>query len=169
MKNIQELAKSYNNVEEVKKAVRSLQSRKSRLRKQKSREDYDLVMTEILKQEQVLKEVRDYFEPKTIPVPEMTKEDIILLNLEETNRAIKSIQSKKCNSQHLTKNILDNKEYQNACLIEDMLIEHKENIKPIEESVVRKSDINDLINHVENLGPKIDQEYIIEILQNLIK
>lgn len=169
MKNIQILAKEYENVEEVKKAIRSLQSRKSRLRKQKSRKDYNELMTEILKQEQTLKEVRDYFEPKNIPVPEMTKEDIELLNLDETNKAIKSIQSKKCNTQHLTSNILDNEEYQKACLIEEMLLDHKENIRPIEESVVRKSDINDLIDHLENQESKIEKEYIIELLQGLLK
>src|SRR5690554_3583911 len=149
MKNIQEIAKSYENVEEVRKAIRSVQTQKSRMRKQKSRKDYDEKMTEILQKEQILKEVRDYFEPKTIPVPEMTQKDIWLLNYDETLKAIKSIQSKKCNVQHATENINDNVEYQKACQIESWLLEHKENIKAIEETVVRKSDINDLIDHLQ--------------------
>jgi len=168
LKNIEQVAKSYTNVEEVKKAIRSLQSRKSRLKKQKGREDYEKLMTEILQQEQLLKEVRDYFEPKTIPVPEMTWEDIQLLNYDETIKAIKSIQSKKCLVQHATENIEDNVEYQKACEIEKMLLEHKKQIKPIEETVVKKSDINDLIDHLQKQEEKISTEYVISLLQKLL-
>jgi hypothetical protein len=168
MKNIEKVAKSYANVEEVKKAIRSLQSRKSRLKKQKGRKDYDEKMTEILQQEQLLKEVRDYFEPKRIPVPEMTQKDIELLNYDETIKAIKSIQSKKCLVQHATENIEDNEEYKKACEIEKMLLEHKQNIKPIEETVVRKSDINSLIDHLENQEEKISTGYVISLLKELL-
>ena len=169
LKNIEAIAKNYSNVEEVKKAIRSLQSQKSRLKKQKGRSDYEEKMTEILKQEQILKEVRDYFEPKTIPVPEMTQKDIELLNYEETLRAIKSIQSKKCNVQHATENIEDNIEYQKACEIEQMLLEHKKKVKPIEETVVRKSDINDLIQHLQNQDTKIETKYVISLLEKLLE
>lgn len=169
MKNIEKFAKNFKDVEEVKKAIRSLQSQKSRLKKQKSRSDYEEKMTEILKQEQILKEVRDYFEPKFIPVPKMTQEDIKLLNYEETIKAIKSIQSKKCLVQHMTKNIEDNEEYKKACEIERMLLEHKKNIKPIEETVVKKSDINNLINHLKQQDTKIKTSYIISLLEELIK
>lgn len=168
LKNIEKMAKSYQNVDEVKKAIRSLQSRKSRLKKQKGRKDYDEKMTEILQQEQILKEVRDYFEPKTIPVPKMTPKDIELLDYDETLKAIKSIQSKKCNVQHATERIEDNVEYQKACQIESWLLEHKENIKPIEETVVRKSDINDLIDHLQNQEEKIETEYVISLLEKLL-
>lgn len=169
LKNIENYAKSFRDVEEVKKAIRSLQSQKSRLKKQKSRSDYEEKMTEILKQEQILKEVRDYFEPKSIPVPKMTKKDIELLNYEETIKAIKSIQSKKCLVQHMTKNIEDNEEYKKACEIERMLLEHKQNIKPIEETVVKKSDINNLINHLKQQDSKIKTSYVIKLLEDLIK
>ena len=168
LKNIQEVAKNYADVEEVKKAIRSLQSRKSRLKKQKGRADYEELMTEILQQEQLLKEVREYFEPKRTPVPKMTKSDIELLNYEETLRAIKSIQSKKCLVQHATERIEDNVEYQKACEIEKMLLEHKKRIKPIEETVVRKSDINDLINHLQNQEEKVSTDYVISLLKELL-
>jgi len=168
LKNVEKVAKSYANVEEVKKALRSIQSRKSRLKKQKSRKDYDELMAEILQQEQLLKEVRDYFEPKTIPVPKMTKSDIELLDYDETLKAIKSIQSKKCLVQHATEKIEDNVEYQKACEIEKMLLEHKQNIKPIEETVVRKSDINDLIDHLQNQDEKISTDYVISLLEKLL-
>jgi hypothetical protein len=168
LKNVEQMAKSFKDVEEVKKAIRSLQSQKSRLKKQKSREDYEEKMTEILQQEQLLKEVRDYFEPKKIPVPEMTKEDIELLNYEETIRAIKSIQSKKCLVQHMTADINDNEEYKKACQIEQWLLEHKKSIKPIEETVIKKSDINDLINHLQQQDAKIETKYVISLLEELL-
>jgi len=168
LKNVEKVAKSYANVEEVKKALRSIQSRKSRLKKQKGRADYEELMTEILQQEQLLKEVRDYFEPKTIPVPKMTQKDIELLDYEQTLRAIKSIQSKKCLVQHATENIEDNVEYKKACEIERMLLEHKKKIKPIEETVVRKSDINDLIDHLQNQEEKISTQYVISLLEELL-
>lgn len=168
MRNIEQVAKSFSDVEEVKKALRSLQSRKSRLKKQKSRADYEELMTEILQQEQLLKEVRDYFEPKKIPVTKMTKSDIELLDYEETIRAIKSIQSKKCLVQHATECIEDNEEYKKACEIERMLLEHKKKIKPIEETVVRKSEINNLIEHLKTQDTKISTEYVISLLEELI-
>ena len=168
LKNIEKVAKNYADVEEVKKAIRSLQSRKSRLKKQKGRKDYDEKMTEILQQEQLLKEVRDYFEPKTIPVPKMTQKDIELLDYDETLKAIKSIQSKKCLVQHATERIEDNVEYQKACEVERMLLEHKKNIRPVEETVVRKSDINDLINHLENQEEMISTKYVISLLEDLL-
>jgi len=168
LKNIEAVAKNFKDAEEVKKAIRSLQSQKSRLKKQKSRKDYDERMTEILQQEQLLKEVRDYFEPKKIPVPAMTKEDIELLNYEETIRAIKSIQSKKCLVQHATEHIEDNEEYQKACAIERMLLEHKRAIRPINELVVKKSDINNLIDHLQGLNKKVSTGYIISLLEELL-
>ena len=168
LKNIEKAAKSFSGVEEVKKAIRNLQSRKSRLKKQKSREDYDELMTAILQEEQLLKEVRDYFEPKKTPVTQMTKKDIKQLNYEETIRAIKSIQSKKCLVQHATEDINDNIEYKKACEIESMLLEHKEKIKPIEKKLVKKSDINDLINHLQQQEEKISTKYVISLLKNLL-
>lgn len=169
LKNIEEVAKNFNSVEEVKKALRSIQSKKSRLKKQKSRSDYDQLMTELLQKEQLLKEVRDYFEPKKTPVTQMTKKDIELLNYDETIKAIKSIQSKKCLVQHATERLEDNEEYKRACQIEQWLLEHKKKIKPIEETVVRKSDINDLIEHLKNQNETISTGYVISLLEKLLK
>jgi len=168
MKNIEKAAKKFKDVEEVKKAIRSIQSRKSRLKKQKKRADYEKLMTELLKEEQLLKEVRDYFQPKKKPVTQMKPEDIKLLNYDETVKAIKSIQSKKCLVQHATEDLKNNTEYQKACQIESWLLEHKRNIKPIEETVVKKSDINNLIDHLQNQNTKIETKYVIDLLEKLL-
>lgn len=169
LKNIAELAEKFANAEEVRKELKRVQSIKCRLKKQKARKDYEDRMKEILEYEQALKEVRDYFEPKKKPVTQMTWADIQQLGYEETLRAIKSIQSKKCNTQFLTENLEDNLEYQKACQIEKMLLEHKKNIKPIEDTVIRKSEIMNLIDHIENLEPKVDRDYVLDLLRKIVQ
>lgn len=167
LKEVQKYAEKFANVEAVKREIKRIQSVKCRLKKQKAREDYEVEMSKVLKEEQLLKEVRDYFEPKKATVTTMTWEQIQELDYDETVKAIKSIQSKKCLSQYATPNINDNVEYQQAVKIEDMLKKHKEQIRPVEETVVRKSKITDLIEHISTLEDKIDKEYILKLLNNL--
>jgi hypothetical protein len=169
LKEVSELAKKFSSVDEVKNELKRVQSIKCRLKKEKARKDYEVKMTEVVSYEQVLKEVRDYFEPKGTPVTMMTENEISKLNFDETMKAIKSIQSKKCNSQYMTDDIKTNKEYQDACKIEEMLLAHKKEVKPIEETVVKKSDIQNLINHFETLEKKIDKKYVIEQLQRILE
>lgn len=168
LKNIAELAEKFDNVEQVKTEIKRVQSVKCRLLKQKARKDYEAEMDKILKEEQALKEVRSIFEPKEKPVTQYTKDDIALLNFDETMKAIKSIQSKKCNSQYLTDKIEDNEEYKKACEIETLLLEHKKLVKPIESTVIKKSSVNQLIQHIETLEPTVKKEYIIQLLTDLL-
>lgn len=151
-------------VELVNKKIKSIQSMKSRLKKQKSKPTYNDEMATILKEEQLLKEVRNYLVPKEITVTTMTKDDIKLLNYEETVRALKSIQSKKS----LTRYNEDQTEFNMACQIETWLKEHRELVKDVHDTVVRKSDINDIIEHLENQEQQLDKDYVIEMLKNLI-
>lgn len=169
LKEIQNLAEKFENAEAVKAELKRIQSVKCRLKKQKAREDYEAEMTKVVSYEQALKEVRDYFEPKSTPVTEMTQDDIKLLNYEETMKAIKSIQSKKCNSQYLTDRIEDNMEYKKACEIEAMLLEHKKEVRPIEDTVVKKSSISDMVAHLEGLGETVKTEYVVEMLKKLLE
>lgn len=168
LKEISNLAEKFENVEQVKTELKRIQSIKCRLKKQKAREDYDIEMTKIVSQEQTLKEVRDYFEPKPIPVTKITQKEIDLLDYESTRKAILAIQSKKCNSQYLTNDITTNVEYQEACRIESLLLEHKKVVKPIPETTVKKSDIQTLISHIETLETKVKKEHIVELLNKLI-
>lgn len=163
LKEIELKAKEFENVDEVVKALRNVQTKKSRLSQQKSRKDYEIKMTQLLQEEQLLKEVKNYFEPKKTFVTHMTQSDIEKLNFDETMKAIKSIQSKKCNTQWLE----NNEDFENACKIEEMLLEHKKNVKPIEENVVKKSTIQNLINHIQKQETKISKEYIIELLEKV--
>lgn len=169
MKNIQEIAAQFATIEEVKKELKRIQSVKCRLKKQKFREDYEVEMTKVVKQEQVIKEVKQFMEPKKMTVTTMTFEDIKLLDFDETQKAIKSIQSKKCNSQFTKASLEDNVEYQEAVKIEKMLQEHKLTIKPITDKVVRKSTVNDLISQLEDQQDDVSKDYILEQLKNMLK
>lgn len=164
IRDVEKLAAQFESVEQVTKKIKSVQSIKSRLLKQKSREDYEVEYNKITTQENLLQEVRRYMTPKKITVTTMTQEQIAVLTYDETIKAIKSIQSKKCNEQYND----DKTEYNKAIQIEQWLLAHKEDVKPIEDTVVKKSQINDLINELEQLDEKISREYILEQLRKLV-
>ena len=93
--------------------IKRLQSAKCRLKKFKGRSDYEVKMTAILQEEEVLKEVRQLLDPKEKPVTMYTQDDVKVLDYDETVKALKSIQSKKC----LTKYDPDNQDgYKRACV-----------------------------------------------------
>ena len=156
-----------NDIEVVKKELKRIQSVKCRLLKQKGRKDYELAMTECLKEEQLLKEVRSLIEPKEKSVPEMTKEDIERLNYDQTIKAIKSIQSKKTLTKWLTTEEGNNDEYRKACKIEEMLLEHKNNVRPIEDTTIKKTDLVKIIETIEN-NKDLSNERIVELLNGLL-
>lgn len=166
MTNIQELATKLGTVENVNKKLKSLQSSKSRLKKQKSRENYEELMTNLLQEEQALKEARAYLEPKKVTVTTMSQEDIDVLTYDETVRAIKSIQSKKCLVQ-FDPDATD--EYEQALKIEEMLKAHREVVKEHSENLVKKSKINDLIHHLSEQDQQLDKDYVVGLLQKLIE
>jgi len=168
LKNIEELAVKMGSLDNIRLELKRIQSVKCRLKKQKAKKTYEQDMLEVVAYEQALKEAREYFEPKKTTVTTMTEYDISLLNYDETMKAIKSIQSKKCNTRYLMENIEDNVEYQDACRIEKMLLEHKKIVKPIEETVVKKSELNDLVHQLENLDENVSKEYLIEQMKKLL-
>ena len=61
----------------------------------------------------------------------------------------------------------DNDEYRNAVKIEKMLIERRENIKPVDNEYVRKTDVQTIIDTIESSG-KLSQEKIVELLKSLL-
>jgi hypothetical protein len=167
IKDVKEFSEKFNNdVELLKKEMKKVQSQKCRLLKQKSKKTYESELTEILKLEQLIKETRSYLVPKLLTVTTMNQEQINELNYDETIKAIKSIQSKKCNSQYETDDKETNTNYQEALRIEKMLLEHKKNVKPIDETVIKKSSIDNLIEQMSNLET-IDKDYLLEQLNNL--
>lgn len=166
LEQVKETAEKYDNsTEAITAKLKSVQSVKSRFKKQKGRPDYETKMTEILTEEQLLKEARQYLEPKKVLVTEMTQSDIDKLTYDETVKAIKSIQSKKCLTQF---NPDAKSEYEKSLRIEQMLKDHRETVKDHSDNLIKKSKINDLIHHIEQQQTTIDKEYILELLNNLI-
>lgn len=168
LKEIEKIANEYNNdILEVKKALKRIQSSTCRLGKQKFRPDYDEKMTKLLQEERILKEVRNLLDPKEKTVPTLTKDDIELFDYDQTIKAKKSIQSKKYHTRWLTAVEGDNDEFRQACQIEDWLNEHLKNIKPIEDTVIRKTDLITIIDTIKS-NQDLSQERIIELLESLI-
>lgn len=168
LKEIENMAVKFNNsVEDVSRELKRVQSIKCRLKKQKGKSTYEKEMTETLKYEQVLKEVRQLLDPKEKTVTMFEQSDVDLLDYDETVKAIRSIQSKKTLSKWLTTVEGDNDEYRNACKIEKMLIDHREKVKPVDDDEVRKSEIVKIIDTIEESG-NLSQEKIVELLKELL-
>lgn len=168
LKEIENMAVKFNNsVEDVSRELKRVQSIKCRLKKQKGKSTYEKEMTETLKYEQVLKEVRQLLDPKEKTVTMFEQSDVDLLDYDETIKAIRSIQSKKTLTKWLTTVENDNDEYRKACEIEKMLIEHREKVKPVDDNEVRKSEIVKIIDTIEESG-NLSQEKIVELLKGLL-
>lgn len=168
LKDVQSIITKYNgDTELISKELKRVQSVKCRLKKQKARKDYDKLMRQTLEQEQVLKEARSTINPKKKFVTEFTQEDVDRLDYDETIKSIKSIQSKKCLTRLEEDDTNENEEFQKACQIEKMLLQHKKEVKPVEDTVVRKSDVQTIIDTLQNSG-KLDKDSVIELLQKLM-
>ena len=167
LKKVEEKANELKTVENVAKELKRIQSIKCRLKKQKGKSTYEAEMTEVIKQEQLLKEVRQLLDPKEKPVTQYEQADVDQLDYDETIKAIRSIQSKKALSRWLTDVEGDNDEFRNAVKIEAMLIERREAIKPVDENNVRKTEIQAIIDTIESSG-KLSQEKVVELLKKLV-
>ena len=127
----------------------------------------EIEMTEVLKYEQILKEARQLLDPKEKPVTQYEQKDVDQLDYDETIKAIRSIQSKKTLSKWLTDIEGDNDEYRKAVEIEKMLIERRNNIKPVDNEYIRKTDLQTIIDTIEGSG-NLSQEKVVELLKKLI-
>ena len=154
-------------VENVKKELKRVASAKCRLLKMKGLPDYDQKLEAILKEEQLLKEVRTYIVGHKKTVTTFEQADVDQLTYDETVKAIRTIQSKKSLTKWLTTVEGDNDEYRAACKIEEMLKQHMATVKPIEDNTIRKSDLQSVIDTIEMTG-SISTEKILEMLKSLI-
>lgn len=168
LKSIEKVCEMYNNdIEAIKKAKKALSSQKSKLIKQKGRPDYNQVMNEILEKFQVLSEAERLLEPRKKTCMDLTKDDIDIMTYDEVMKAKNSIWSMKSRTLYITDIPGDNDEYRKACRIEELLNDRLKDVKPIEDTVVRKSDIQMIIDTIKAAGD-LSNERIIELLQNLI-
>lgn len=168
LKQIENVVKEFNNDEmAIQKELKRIQSVKCRLKKQKGKSTYEKEMTETLKYEQILKEAKNLLNPKEKFVTDYNQDDVNQLDYDETIKAIRSIQSKKTLSKWLTDIEGDNDEYRKACEIEKMLVERRNQIKPVDNEFVRKTEVQTIIDTLESSG-KLSQEKIVELLKKLV-
>ena len=171
MTNLKEIEKVANQFENdillLNKELKRVASIKCRLKKMKGKSSYEEDMKKVLSYEQVLKEAKQLVDPKEKPVTMYTQEDVDQLDYDETVKAIRSIQSKKTNSRWLTTTEGDNDEFRNACRIEKMLIERRNQIKPVDDEYIRKTDLQTIIDTIESSG-KLSQDKIVELLKGLM-
>lgn len=168
LKEIEKVVEEFNgDIEKIEKALRSIQSKKCNLAKTPFKPNYDKLMTEVLQREQMLKQAKNLLKPKEKFVTDFDQEDVSRLDYEETMKAIKSIQSKKFHTRWLTPVEGDNDEFRKACEIEEMLLNHKNNIKPIEDTTVRKTDLVTIIDTIKSSG-NLSTERVVELLESLL-
>lgn len=168
LKKVEEISVKFDNdIVKVTTELKRIQSVKCRLKKQKGKSSYEKEMTEVLRYEQILKEARQLLNPKEKPVTRYDQSDVDQLDYDETIKAIRSIQSKKTLTKWLTTVEGDNDEYRNACRIEKMLIERRNQLKPVDTEHVRKTDVQTIIDTIESSGD-LSQEKILELLKSLI-
>lgn len=164
---VEELAKKLETMEKVVKELKKVQSQKCRLKKQKGKSSYQEEMEEILRREQLLKEVRQLMNPREKPVTMYTEEDVKKLEYDEVVKAIRSIQSKKTLSRWLTVEEGNNPEYKKAVQIEEMLKKRRDEVRPVEKNQVRKKEVQKIIETIEDSG-KLSQDKIVELLKTLV-
>lgn len=168
MKKVEAKANELNNdLLEVAKSLKAIQSKKCRLKKMSGHSSYQKMMTEVLQEEELLKQVRQLLEPKAKPVTMYEQEDVDKLDYDETVKAIRSIQSKKALSRWLTTEDGNNDEYRNACRIEAMLVERRNLIKPVDNEYIRKTDLQTIIDTIQATAD-ISKERIVELLNGLM-
>lgn len=133
----------------VNREIKRIASVKCRLKKMPGRSDYNVNMTAVLQEEQLLKSVRDYLSEPRKNVNTLTEEQIANMDFDAVCKAIRCIQSKKTHTKWLTTEPGDNDEYREACRIEDLLKARKNQISPVDTSVlIRKAD---LLSYIETL------------------
>ena len=171
MMNVKEIEKKAlelgEDLEVVKRELKRVASVKCRLLKQKGRSDYEEALESVLKEEQILKEVRSYITGAKKTVTTFEQEDVDKLTYDETVKALKSIQSKKSLTRWLTTVEGDNDEFRSACKIEEMLKEHIKDVKPVEDNVIKKSEVQSVIDTIENVED-ISRDKILEMLKGLM-
>ena len=156
-----------NDVLKVQSELKRIPSVKCRLKKQKGKSTYQAEMEAVLAEEQLLKEVRQLLNPKEKSVTMFEQADVENLDYDETIKAIKSIQSKKTLTRWLTTEEGNNDEFRNACRIEKMLLEHKAQVKPVDETTIRKTDLETIIETIESSG-ELSTDRIVEMLKGLL-
>jgi hypothetical protein len=164
---VQKILEKLSTIDSINLELKKVQSQKCRLKKMLSKPGTKDELSRVLMYEEELKQARQVLKPRDKNVTEFELDDIKKLDYDQTIRALRSIQSKKTLTRYLGTIPEQNEEYKKACEIESMLKNHRESIGPIDEKVVRKTDIETIINTIET-SDKLSKKQIEDLLKKLI-
>lgn len=143
-----------NNMVNVQRALKRVASTKTRLNHAPGLPDYNSKMAVVLQEEQLLKNVRAYLTEPRKTVNDLTAEDIAAMDYDEVCKAIRSIQTKKTHTKYAEDCKKDEHGlfipgsgamYLEACRIEDMLKDRREELQPMGTVRFSKSALRELI------------------------
>lgn len=144
-----------NDLVKVHRELKRIASVKCRLKKLSNARDYEEKMTRVLQEEQLLKNVRDYLNGPRKNINTVTQEEIDNMDYDEVCRALNAIRSKKTHT--LWAADCEKGEdglyipgsgasYKEACRIEEMLKVRRNDVKPIENNAIRKTDLQAMLD-----------------------
>jgi hypothetical protein len=166
-----------NDIVEVNKALKRIASVKCRLKASAGKPTFNDDMTACLQEEQLLKHVKGYLTEPRKTVNNLTPEDIEAMNYDEVCKAIRSIQSKKTHTKWAEDCKKDENglfipgsgaAYQEACRIENMLLERKHVLKPVGTSGFSKAALRDLIAELR-MCSDIDATTVLDRITSFIE
>lgn len=151
---IAKAAELNNSIIELNKALKRVASAKTRLNHSPGLPDYNVKMAAVLQEEQLLKNVRAYLTEPRKTVNDLTADDIAVMTYDEVCKAIRAIQTKKTHTKYADD--CDKDElglfipgsgamYKEACRIEDMLKERREELNPTGSAKLSKTALRELI------------------------
>ena len=144
-----------NSIINVNKELKRIASVKCRLKKMPGRATFEVEMTNVLREEELLKNVRDYLVGPRKNVNTLDADAIANMSYEEVCKAIRSIQSKKTHTKWAEDCLKDDQglfipgsgeQYKEACRIENMLLDRRAELKPADNTRLRKSDLQALLD-----------------------
>lgn len=136
------------------RALKRVASAKTRLNHAPGLPNYNEKMAAVLAEEQLLKNVRAFMSEPKKTVRDLTAEDIAAMDYDETCKAIRAIQTKKTHTKYAEDCKRDEngmfipgsgEMYKEACRIEDMLKEHREELQPMGTVRFSKAALRELI------------------------
>ena len=139
-------------ISNVQRELKRLASIKCRLKKMPYKPNFDAEMTSVLKEEHLVKNVRDYINGPRKNVNTLTQEDVDKMTIDDVIKALKAIQSKKYHTKWLTDTPGDNDQYHEACRIEDMLKTRRDALQPKNCNVIHKLEIHKFLDMLESCG-----------------
>ena len=152
--------------ESVRKALKALDSQKCNLVKRKdgfTESKYSEKMAKILAEIQVLREIRNQLTHKELTIPEMTKDQMDNLSIDEVNHGLKSLQSRKYMNKYEPEGLI----YKDTLEREAYLIGRRSILKGNDTDKVSKSKIQSLIERLSNLSDRDKSKIIMAELSRL--